>query len=121
MFTARELGEPWLVESDYERVSARVVAEKSLVYREPGENNAKARKRRYYRREAAKHEPPVEGTRVTLWKVFYDPMEVRGQRDDVRMPGMPQHACCEPPDEQGRLYPRCGGMSPLECSSYDWF
>jgi len=120
MFTARELGEPWFVESDYEQVSARVTAEKDLVYREPGENNAKARKRRRDRREAAKHEPPVEGTRVTLWKVPYDPMEVHGQRDDVRMPSMPEHTCCEPPDKKGRVYPVCG-MSPLACSGHYWY
>ena len=119
MFTARELGEPWFVESDYEQVSARVTAEKDLVYREPGENNAKARKRRRDRREAAKHEPPVEGTRVTLWKVSYEPMEVQ-QRDDVRMPSMPEHTCCEPPDKKGRVYPVCG-MSPLACSGHYWY
>lgn len=119
MFTARELDTPWLVESDYEQVSARALAKKELVYRKPGENYATARKRRRDTLEASKHEPPVVGTRVTLWTVSYEPMEVHGQRDDVRMPGMPEHACCEPPDEDGRVYPVCG-LSPLECMGYEW-
>lgn len=120
MFTDRELDMPWLVETDYEQVSARAIARKEIVYRIPGENYAVARKRRRDTLEASKHEPPVEGARVTLWKVFYDPMEVHGQRDDIRMPNMPEHTCCEPPDKEGRVYPVCG-MSPRACSSHIWY
>ena len=96
-----------------------VPATRMVLPRQDGENSAAARRRRALQLQEARKKGVVDVTHYTRFVPGVTLLHVEGQREPIEVWDIPQHGCCEPPDREGRIYPRCN-MSALDCSEHEW-